>query len=430
MKPLVSNKFGSIATPRLVSSPRSLSYYFPKNTSYFYGYPAGDNQDFTNLVPPEVEELVAARPFCCVGSDIRVVSFAATSTRFVKPYLRHKLQMSPQLAKQCIILPSAIDTRLQGKERNDAIKAALLATIAPGTLVMAQPFIDQELAGLYQISPRLSYYLNDKRNLADFIAPQFIPERLGEYENGAALAAAIPKFTLPYVIKVSTSSSGDGVYLCYDNKDATRAIQRLADSQAHIIVEQLIDTVKNYGIHFGIPHDTSKPIDIIGVNEQLTTVDGAFLGGVVRSTEIPKVLQTAVTHLQNTVLPKIRALGWYGIGGIDVLISRAGQAYCIDGNFRMTGMSAYHFMINSGQLSAPLISFSGSFKGSERMLEHVINEPLHEDNALRLITLTHHKGIWRFNGALSYTKEHHLAGSITELLDRGIRSEALEQIVS
>jgi len=430
MKTTSSNIFGSHATFRTTPSSRSLSYYFPPHTAYFYGYPAGEGSDFINLVPPETEELVAARTFCCAGKDISVISFAATSNRLVSPKVRARLRLPIQLPKQTIVLPLSIGPKLHGKDRNNAVKIALRNHVAPGHLIMAQPFTDSSLQSLYQIPSSLSYYFNDKKNLSSFIDASLLPQRLGEYTDGESFANAVKKLPLPIVIKASASSSGDGVYLCRTAADRAKAITKLRHSEAYIIVEQYIDAVKNYGVHFGIPADKSKPIDIIGVNEQLTSSEGSFLGGIIRSTAIPRELWRVLDYLQHEALPKVRAQGWYGIGGLDVLIDHEKNAFIIDGNFRMTGMSAYHFMVQNGQLPAPLISFSGSFKGTERELILALGEPLHEGDKLQIIAITHHEGIWRFNGALCYVKEHQLGSSITELLDRGIRSDALEQIVA
>lgn len=419
---------GPALRAEVISTPRTLSYYFPKGTCYFYGYPAGKDDNFVNLVSPEMEELVAARAFCCAGNDISIVSFAATSNATIPAGVRARLRLPIQLPKNTLVLPKTITAEIQGRDRDAAVKVALRACIQPSTFVMAQPFTDPSLRPLYQIPPELTHYLNEKDHLTDFIAADLVPARLGDYRNGADFAKHVGTFPLPFVVKASASSSGDGVYLCNTESDRRSAVARLQNLTMPIIVEQLIDTAKNYAIHFGIPADRSKPVDILGINEQLTTPGGSFVGGVVRSTDIPHELQQVVNRLQQQALPRVRNMGWYGIGGIDVLIDRQGRAYCIDANFRMTGMSAFHCMITAGQLRAPLVSFSGSFTGDETSLERTLAEPLHEGTKLQLISLTRHGDTWRFNGALCYTTEHHLTSSTAELLNRGITSEALEYI--
>src|SRR5437868_6415996 len=77
----------------------SLSTYFPKGTQYFYAYPAGEDSGFLNRVPPQVEELVAARAAICAGSHVSVVSFAATNTPALDQSLLDDLNI-PRLKRQ------------------------------------------------------------------------------------------------------------------------------------------------------------------------------------------------------------------------------------------------------------------------------------------------------------------------------------------
>ena len=57
----------------------TLSHYFPPDTTYFYGYPAGTDSQFYNGVSPDIEELVSARPLVCAGTDLRIAAFAAST---------------------------------------------------------------------------------------------------------------------------------------------------------------------------------------------------------------------------------------------------------------------------------------------------------------------------------------------------------------
>src|SRR5689334_20798405 len=98
MKTILSNIFGNAVLPKVETAPRSLSYYFPEGTQYFYGYPAGESGTFINLVPPEAEELVAARPLSCAGSNVTIVCFAATHDEAISVNVRKKLRL-PHLSK-------------------------------------------------------------------------------------------------------------------------------------------------------------------------------------------------------------------------------------------------------------------------------------------------------------------------------------------
>ncbi len=431
MHTIQSTIFWKTALWRVMPAKRTLSYYLPAGTQYFYGYPAGEDAGFVNLVPPETEELVAVRPFCCAGKDVSVISFAATDRSCIGPKLSQQLRLPRIISRQNTVLPASIDVTLRGKERNDAIKQALLKHVKPGTFMMAQPYTDAALAHLYQIPPSLSFWLNDKHSMPEYISPEFLPKRLGEYESGQAFVEQAATLPLPFVAKASASSSGDGVYICRTPADVERSAKKLGQLEMTVIVEQYIDAVKNYGVHFGIPADSSKPIDIIGVNEQLTSPEGQFLGGVIRSQELPVELVDASRYLRHEVLPWIRKMGWYGIGGFDVLIDSQGMAYFIDCNFRMTGMSAFHFMVRNERLHTPLISFSASFTGTQAAFERAVLAPLGPGICLRLIAVSHHDGVWRCNGAICYQNHDNdlPVEAIEQLLGRGLESEALTQVV-
>ncbi|MBL8121824.1 ATP-grasp domain-containing protein [Candidatus Saccharibacteria bacterium] len=410
---------------------KSLSSYFPKGTQFFYGYPSGDSSDFLNLVPPYVEELVAARVVCCAGNDVSPVCFKATTTHAIHSVTLDALGI-PRESSKAVVLPDSIDVLLCGAERNAAVKEALKHMLRPKSFVMAQPYLDEELADFYQIKPSVTAYFNDKHNMPEYIGAQWLPKRLYAYDNGKAFAESKVKIALPAVIKVSASSSGDGVCICKKPSDVTKAIERLQYASGRIIVEEHIDFQKSYGVHFGIPADRKQPPDLIGVNEQIVTINGEFLGGIIEDFAVPPALEGAVDHLMRFILPRVRARGWHGIGGFDVLVDSHGKAFFIDANFRMTGMSAYHFMIHRGVIKRPMMSVLGEFEGSEEELLETLGRfanPMSNQRFLKLICLSRHENTWRFNGALEYTNELQLLERVKMLLDSGIRSSVLDAVL-
>lgn len=414
----------------------SLSAYFPRGTQYFYGYPAGEDSNFLNKVPPKTDELVAARALSCAGPEVSVVSFSSTTAPTIDTALQDALAIPKVTAEHLTLLPESINGSLLGKRRNEAIMAALAKSVAPGTLIMAQPFDGKAVERLYKIPPSLSIWMNDKANLPKLIKPSLLPARLAEYESGAAFAAdssllEIPNL-VPCVVKVSSSSSGDGVYICMSLGDVKQAQASIGTISGSVFVERFVTPVKNYAIHFGIPHDKNQPIDIIGVNEQLTSAEGEFFGGIIAGETIPPELAQVKTYLEEDALPRIRAYGWYGIGGFDVIIDTEGQPFLIDGNFRMTGMSAYHFLIANGKITKPMISFGGKFTGSPKAFEHAILPYAGKDSAHRtvqLIALSRHDDHWEFNGALMYDDMADLQQKIRQILTSNISSPALEMLL-
>lgn len=411
----------------------TLSRYFPKNTSYFYGYPSGEASGFLNKVPPVVEELVSARPLVCAGEDMAVIAFANPLQPVSLNFLRrrnHELFMPKQ---RIISMPLALDARVEARQRNLRVKQNLKRLVAPGSLVMAQPFLDDDMEHLYQIPSRLTNWLNDKQHMKNYVPAELLPVQYAAYENGRAFLADSAKLALPCVVKVSSSSAGDGVYLCKDARSLNAAKKVLADTQGVIIAEQLITARANYGIQFGIPASQTTPIDIIGISEQLTTAEGEFIGGVVELGRSYKQLDRLKRQLVADILPQIRELGWYGVGCFDVLEDAHGQLFIIDGNFRMTGMTAYLMMIANRQIASSLVSFNAEFHGSLASLESLLDElPLASDvqNPLRIISLAEHEGVQRFNAALLFHNRQRVPVMARQFLQAGIISQALEQLTT
>lgn len=408
----------------------SLSTYFPKGTQYFYGYPAGQDSGFLNQVPPDIEELVAARAMSCAGDHVTVVGFAASTPPVIPTDLMDKFSIPCSRPDHLIVLPEEIDTELEGDERNQRIKDSLLVFADDNKLVMAQPYTGNEMARIYQISPSITTWLNDKDNMRHYIAADYMPKRLASYPNGDLFSEGIRDLELPYVVKVSSSSSGDGVYICLDEKDREEAINALADFKELIFVEQHINARHNYGVHFGIPHDPKKSVDFLGINEQLTTAEGEFIGGIIRSTDFPQTLIELKDYLINEILPKVRKAGWYGVGCFDILTDANDKGYFIDCNFRMTGMSAYHFLVANKRIKTPLAGFSGVFCGSQEEFEQALLPygGKGKDRIMQIITLSHHDKDWNFNAALFFENDEQLRSHARLLLNAGIKSQALESL--
>jgi hypothetical protein len=409
----------------------SLSTYFPAYTQYFYGYPAGEDSGFINWASPSVEELVAARAFSCAGQQVSVVGFAATSQPVISHHLLKEFAIPQVDADKLTLLPEEIDSNVRGAERNELVKDALTKAVPRQSLVMAQPFTSDDVVDLYQIPPKLIRYLNDKSHMNEYIPADLLPKRHGSHPDGAAFALEADKYQLPFVVKAASSSAGDGVYMCVNSDNVRQAVDELRKINGMILVEEFIEVRKNYAVHFGIPSVQELPIDIIGVNEQLTTPDGAFIGGIIESAKPPAELHDIVEQLRDKILPRIRSFGWYGVGGFDILADANGGFYFIDCNFRMTGMTAYHFLVANDTVTPPLLSFAGSLKCSQTSLEDTLL-PYAGRHAkpqiMQLIALSRHDDCWNFNGAVFFNDPGELLKRIQTILGLGVTSDALEQI--
>ena len=243
----------------------SLSDYFPSGTEFYYGYPAGEDSGFLNKVPPAVEELVAARANSCAGENVSVVNFSATSAPAVPQKILDNLGIPQIDPKQSIFLPKEIDLSLEGDRRNEAVKKALKKLVTPGALVMAQPYTDPDIAGLFQIPPKTTAWLNDKSNMSEYISSDMLPKRYDVFTNGAEFYGAYESLPLPIVVKASLSSSGDGVRLCFTKEDIKEAAEKFIHLEGNILAEQYIKVVTNYGVHFGLSHNKKIPIHIIEI---------------------------------------------------------------------------------------------------------------------------------------------------------------------
>lgn len=409
----------------------SLSRYFPKGTNYFYGYPTEEASHFYNAVPPEIEEVVAARPLTCCGPNVKVICFSESLKENSWEILHNELHAIDVQRKNILILHKKITTSVKGSKRNDLICDSLSKITTRRKLLMAQPFIDGRLKSLYQIPPQRTIWLNDKRNLSHFIPAHFLPHRYTEFLDGLCLYETEEKLPLPCVVKVSSSSSGDGVRICKTRDDLKKAKQDFKEIEGMIVVDKWVHAKKNLGIQFGIPFDKKMPIEIIAIHQQLTSSGGAFLGGILDIKENKLYRKKLGNLLLKKILPEIRKKGWYGIGGFDVLVDIRGNFHFIDANFRMTGMTVYDFMVKNRTITKSLVSFSGTFHGNEAEFRNKIMQiatPKTKDHILYITALVEKNNKYSFNAAMTFKDKREMKKNAKRLLQYGIESQVLSQI--
>lgn len=408
----------------------TLSDFFPKDTVYFYGYPSGSEAGYVNLDPPTAEEIIAARINLCAGNNIKVVNFSTTTRVQIGSDILSALELDKLDSKQIIVLPSEINTEVNVRKRNILIRDFLMANVEKGMLIMAQPFLDKDFRAHSQIDPKVTVWLNDKKNIKDFIHKDLLPKQYGLFKDGQELSDNILSLKAPVVIKLTSSGGGDGVYLCQTDKEILETTNKLNDFAGTILAEKFITAKRNYGVQFGIPHN-SNPINIIGISEQITNPEGEFLGGIVKSdVKIPSVLNPVINSLLRDILPFAKRLGWYGVGCVDVLVDSDNNAYIIDFNFRMTGMSTFLMLRANGAISGNIMSFSGEFVGKGSELVRVLR-PLINQSELKLISISKNSDHWRLNGCLSYRNIKELHRNIKYLNNNMIFSKAFEsEIIS
>jgi len=409
----------------------SLSDFLPPGTVYFYSFPVGEDSRFYNCTIPWKEELIGARPLMCAGDKINVITFSSTIEKETWKMFTEKINAATIDHNQIIPLPDEITAGVNDSKRNRLVKAALKMFNHQGRLIMTQPYLNKHLFDMYQISPKLSNKLNDKINQPLYIPKKYLPVRYKRFSNGKKLFAYKGLIPLPCVVKVSSSTSGDGVRICKDIGSLKAAQKDFKRIRGSVLVEEFITAAHNLGIQFGIPYDSEKPIEIIGFNEQLTSEQGDYLGGIVNPKKKIKSLKKIYKLLENTVLPEVRRWGWHGVGGVDVLVHNDGKFYFIDPNFRMTAAFVYIYLARNKLAETPLVSFTGLYKGSKYLFEKNI-VPIAKENLknqrIKIIALTRYRGAYRFNAGMFFKEAADLKKNAKKLLKIGIQSDVLEQL--
>lgn len=409
----------------IISMKPSISDFVPSGTTYFYGYPAGEDSRFYNLVPPAIEELVSARPVVCAGADVNVIAFANSSRKDILAFLRDLgvLQIDDS---RIIRLPSNITADQLGTERNKRIINALKDRVADNSLIMAQPYLDPSLQDKYQLSPENTIRMNDKMSMYDYIPEQYLPALLGRYSSGNMFANEFKNFA-PCVVKVTSSSSGDGVRVCTSAADFLRAQTDFCKVNGEILVQEYIQAQENIGVQFGIPSDREKPIEVLGLSRQITTKEGEFMGGVVlKDDRVPEQITRA---LLTEILPAVRERGWYGIGGLDVLIDDNERFVFIDPNYRITAMTAYVYQMLNNVVSKNMLTMTARFTGNKDALRKIA-EKNGSSQLLSLIALREDADGMQFNGALLFEDESSLMENANLAVEAGVNSAVLNALRS
>lgn len=417
---------------KLLKRKVTLSDYFRKNTIYFYAYPSGEDSGFFSITTPEVEELIAARTLTCAGPDVKIVVFPRTVTPPILKLMKKDLGMTIIPKKNMIILPKSIDVSVKNEERNEKIKKALKKVLKRRSFVMAQPYSDPEMDKFYQIPPERTMWVNNKDHMALYIPKQYLPGRQAAFSDGKLFGKSKQEFNFPCTVKITTSSSGEGVRICRKQKELEKVKKEWENIEQEILIEDFIDAKKNLGIQFGILPGTKKEIEIIGWSQQVVTDEGEWLGGVIDYTKDTVEIEGLSKLLKEEILPQIRDRGWYGIGGMDILIGKNGKPYFIDCNFRVTGMTT--FLLDSlKNPERPTVSFLGTFAGSEEDFKSRI-VPIAKERSkgqvIRIVAMMNREGKYYFNATMYFTSKEDMKLNAQLLLDVGVEAEVLNRLVT
>lgn len=403
----------------------SLSTFFPKETIYFYGYPSGSDDGFFNKVSPEVEEMVAARASSCAGPNVLPISFFSSSRQALGNNLTELLKEQGVARAQALVFPKTIDRTVVGGDRDAMIRDFIIENIKTKNFVMAQPYKGADFDKISLIKPDTTAWLNDKKNLKNFVPEDFLPAELGRFRNGHDFITHVGELAVPFVAKISSSSAGDGVFICKTEVDVAKAVAKIKDVADSVLVTEYIEVYRNFGIQFGVSYTTSFSPRIIGVSEQITTPDGEFLGGIIGHDSLPDGVGLVAEVILSDILPAARELGWFGVGCFDVLIDTQGKAYIIDANFRMTGMTAHLIAYHNRHSTMKAASFSAVFTDHPDSIEglrHLVKE-----RSVYIAAITKNNDRCIMNASIYFEDKADLRKRIDFLASIGVETKGLEQ---
>lgn len=408
----------------------SLSKFLPPHTLYFHSFPSGEDSFFYNPVPAWVDELAAARLLTCAGHMIQVLTFASATTPEIVRILRDELKMPICADAQILRLPSSINADLEGAERNEAIKKALSAVSGKHQLIMSQPFLDSKITNRYLIPPEVTIHLNDKLNIQEYVPAEYLPKRYAHFRSGEDFFQSEKALPLPVVIKVASSGAGDGVKIVNSERELHEEKNFFRNVRGDILAEEFVPVKENLCVQFGVPQQEKAAAEIIGINEQFIDARGSFLGGIVRLKQ--KKIAEIQKVLIGEILPKVRSMGWFGVGGIDVLVSPDGNFYFIDGNFRMNASFPYICMVHNGAVAKSIFHFTATFTGTLAEFRSCISAQARlgtHDQSFVIVNMSRFQDICRLNMGIMFASEEELKINAARALHLGIRAPALETLL-
>ncbi len=184
----------------------------------------------------------------------------------------------------------------------------------------------------YWIDPEVLGFLNDKANLAKFVPLSHIPHRVTVNSSEIKKAAYLMEF--PLVVKAATRQSTGGGYdviICSSKKEISYACEYFRTCKL-VVMEEFIQINTIYNIQFA--KTVHGQTIYLGTSEQICTPSGNYLGNwIYKNYEPPKL----VMELGRSIMECACSLGFFGIAGFDIAISKDNRVFALDLNFRLNG---------------------------------------------------------------------------------------------
>lgn len=188
----------------------------------------------------------------------------------------------------------------------------------PDAPEMAQSWID----------PPLLSFLNDKANLAELAGKDVCPRRQvmawAEFVQNPS-----PK---PVALKVATDqSTGAGMaVVIYRGIEDLPAAQAKFDAVEKVVVEEMLDIAANPCLNFAVDHQGAARF--LGAAEQIVGEAGNYLGNWF---DLDRPCRDDIVTPAQSVVERAAALGYRGLAGIDMVVTRDGRTFVLDLNFRI-----------------------------------------------------------------------------------------------
>lgn len=205
----------------------------------------------------------------------------------------------------------------------------------PGSLAVQYVHSDAEIPPrAYQVPPHLLRGLNDKGNLAQYVAPEHLPRRYVHEPRDVPPAVRLLREG-PVVLKIASrqpTGGGLGVFVCRRPDDVARALAGTGPGD-RVVVEERLDIARSLCVQFAVPPDGN--LRYLGTTEQICSAEGQYVGNWLDTddpAEDPRATAAALVAVRRGV-----AAGYRGIVGIDVVVTMDDEVRVLDLNFRLNG---------------------------------------------------------------------------------------------
>ena len=231
--------------------------------------------------------------------------------------------------------------------------------------------VDQQI-----IDPELNYRLHSKE----------VIEKIDCHQ-----AAVLDRIEPPCIVKLTHGYAGLSNFFVRNDQEADEVRQKLEQQWpgAQFVVNAIIDDIQSdVGVQFYLHKDGTAVW--LGFTEQNFDADGKWSGGYFsaisqeqRFEQLSQMIEPAAEYLHSQ--------GCFGVVGIDIVTNRAGQAFLVDVNPRLTGITPFLMasrMFAAEGLGEGIYLASFRFEGSLQELIAAAEEEMLAAKQSRVVVLS------------------------------------------